>query len=108
MLETTNNPANLKRVRGIYRKKVDNFVEYVKSPKLKPANRVKLITLITIEEHNREIIERLWIDKITSPKQFQWLQQLRIKRQEESMNTELAILLVDHMSCKTFMYGYEY
>jgi dynein heavy chain len=42
--------------------------------------RLKLIALITIEEHNREVIEKLYAQKIDNPRHFEWLQQLRFRR----------------------------
>jgi accessory colonization factor AcfC len=50
----------LKKARQTYRKKVDNYVECVKMPNLSWVDRLKLIALITIEEHNREIVERIY------------------------------------------------
>jgi dynein heavy chain, axonemal len=55
--------------------------------------RVKLIALITIEEHNREIVERLYQQKIQSPKHFEWLQQLRFRKANDE--NESLIIAVD-------------
>ena len=55
-------------------------MELVEKPGLLMVERLKLIALITIEEHNREIIERINTQRITSPKHFEWLQQLRFRR----------------------------
>ena len=35
--------------------------------------RMKLIALITIEEHNREVIEKLYKMEIDNSKHFEWL-----------------------------------
>ena len=63
-LETTGQVNALKKARQTYKKKVENYVELVKDPRLATLERVKLIALITIEEHNREIVERLYQQKI--------------------------------------------
>jgi len=53
------NLANLRKLKGTYKNKVKNYVELVEKPGLPLLNRLKLIALITIEEHNREIIDKL-------------------------------------------------
>lgn len=55
--------------------------------------RVKLIALITIEEHNREIVERLYQLKVQSPKHFEWLQQLRFRKSSDE--NESLLIQVD-------------
>lgn len=60
MLEQTGNVVNLKKARQNYKKKVDGYVEVVEKQPLTNLQRMKLISLITIEEHNREIIEKLY------------------------------------------------
>jgi len=67
--------------------------------------RLKLVSLIIIDEHNREIIERLYQQKISSPSHFEWLQQLRFRRANDE-NDKLYIA-VDQTNC-VFDYGYEY
>jgi hypothetical protein len=50
----------MKKARATYKKKVENYVELVEKSNLKMVERLKLIALITIEEHNREVIEKLY------------------------------------------------
>lgn len=107
-VETTNNPAKLKSVKSAYKRRVESFIEYVKSPTLKRLDREKLIAMITIEEHNREIAEQLFKKEVSSNKHFDWKQQLRFRRDEtESNNTDSAIIKVDQTDFE-FDYGYEY
>lgn len=79
-LETTGQVNALKKARANYKKKVENYVDLVekaeKDTKVENINllRSKLISLITIEEHNREIVERLYLQKVQSPRHFEWLQ----------------------------------
>jgi dynein heavy chain len=72
-LEATGQVNALKKARQTYKKKVENYVELVEKPGLTLLERLKLIALITIEEHNREIVERLYQLKIQSPRHFEWL-----------------------------------
>ena len=66
------NPNPMKRARAIhiltlkvkdyydtFKKKVENYIELVERSGLKFLDRIKLLALITIEEHNREVIEKL-------------------------------------------------
>lgn len=53
------NPNPMKKARATFKKKVENYIELVERPGLKLLDRLKLIALITIEEHNREVIEKL-------------------------------------------------
>ena len=64
---------SLKKARQTYKKKVENYVELVEKSSLQLQDRLKLIALITIEEHNREIVERLYQLKVQSPRHFEWL-----------------------------------
>lgn len=63
-LESTGQVNALKKARQNYKKKVENYVELVEKPGLTMLERVKLIALITIEEHNREIVEKLYQQKV--------------------------------------------
>ena len=50
---------------------------------MQKVDRLRIVSLIIIDEHNREIIERLYQLKITSVKHFEWLQQLRFRKNIE-------------------------
>ena len=104
-LETTGQPTALKKCRQNYKKKVENYIELVEKPGLQKLERLKLVALIIIDEHNREIIERLYQQKIASPRHFEWLQQLRFRKANDE-NDKLYIA-VDQTNC-IFDYGYEY
>lgn len=95
----------LKKAKQNYKKKVENYVELVEKPGLTNLDRLKLVALITMEEHNREIVDRLYQQKITSPKHFEWLQQLRFRRANDE--NESLLIQVDQTNC-VFDYGYEY
>jgi hypothetical protein len=63
----------MKKAKVTFKNKVGNYVELVEKSNLKMVERLKLISLITIEEHNREVIEKLIAQKIDSPRHFEWL-----------------------------------
>lgn len=54
------NPNALKKARQTYKKKVETYVDLVEKSGLTKTDRMKLIALITIEEHNREVIEKIY------------------------------------------------
>jgi len=58
----------------MYKKKVQNYVNYVKQKIENKIDWLKVIALITIEEHNKEVIRKLVEDRITSPMHFNWQQ----------------------------------
>jgi len=96
--------ANMKKLKTTYKNKVKNYVELVEKPGLPILNRMKLIALITIEEHNREIIDKLIAQKVSSVNDFLWQSQLRFAKTEDEEQTKIEIY---QTNCK-FDYGYEY
>jgi len=100
-------PAALKKCRQTYKKKVENYIELVEKPGLDKISRKKIEALIIIEEHNRDIIEQLYIKKVQTPRHFEWLQQLRFRKDTREDQSEKLYIMADQTSC-TFEYGYEY
>jgi len=49
----------LRKTRANYKKKVESYIELVDRPGLGKLERLKLVALIIIDEHNKEIIEGL-------------------------------------------------
>jgi dynein heavy chain len=95
----------LKKCRQNYKKKVEHYIELVEHPSTSKLARKKLMALIIIDEHHREIIERLYQQKIASPSHFEWLQQLRFRKDNDEQDK--LIIAVEQTNCK-FDYGYEY
>jgi len=63
----------LKKVRALYKKKTELYVECVEKPGLSYRDRQKIIALIIIEEHNREVIEKIAANKgVNSENHFEW------------------------------------
>ncbi len=69
---------------------------------LSPLNRLKLVTLLTIEVHARDVIEKLVKSNCSSEKDFDWTRQLRFYWEKE--DDEFII----RQTNAAFQYGYEY
>jgi len=107
-LEKDTNDKSLQLTLGVYKKKVGNYVNFVKQKIEDKVERLKIIAMITIEEHNKEVIVRLVNERITSINHFVWQQQLRFRRIEaEDDPNNVKLIVVDQTNCR-FPYGYEY
>lgn len=54
--------------------------------------RKKIETLVIIDEHNREVIEKINALKVSTVNHFEWQQQLRFKKANgEEQNEQLFI-----------------
>ncbi|RIA96574.1 dynein heavy chain [Glomus cerebriforme] len=73
---------------------------------LPPTQRKKCEHLITELVHQRDLIRQLLKNKISSPKDFEWLYQMRFYF-NASIDDPLARLTI-HMANAQFLYGYEY
>ncbi|OEH75838.1 hypothetical protein cyc_03719 [Cyclospora cayetanensis] len=69
---------------------------------LTPAIRQKLMCVITIDTHGRDVIQRLLAEKASSVDCFQWQSQLKYFWDAE--NQEVVVRITD----ASFGYGYEY
>lgn len=74
-IETQPNSQNLKKVKGTYKRKTSNLIECIEKPNLSNLDRLKITTLIVMEEHNREVIDRLLNEKpqVTNEHHFMWV-----------------------------------
>lgn len=102
----------LKKVRNLYKKKTELLVECVEKHNLPLLDRTKIIALIIIEEHNRQVIESLNGNKsLTGPLDFEWMSQLRFERKSEtdaeSPQTDKMDIGVYQLNWST-TYGCEY
>jgi dynein heavy chain len=66
----------MKEYKKVNDERVDNLIKRVQTP-LDRGTRGKIITLITIDVHGRDVIEFLVNFKITDASDFKWLSQLR-------------------------------
>ena len=58
---------------------------------LKGDDRCKIISLITMDVHSRDVIEKLVVQKIDGPSAFMWQQQLRFEWEQNTMDVNVKI-----------------
>ncbi|KAJ3056563.1 Dynein heavy chain 2, axonemal [Rhizophlyctis rosea] len=92
---------NLKKKQIINLKKL---ADLVRSP-LSKVERRKLIALITVEVHSRDVIDKLAKAGVSSVNSFDWLSQLRFYWEREGKEEEDCFIRQIN-TC--FRYGYEY
>ena len=81
--------------------RLEALIRQVLTP-LQKSDRVKIISLITIDVHNRDVVQRLVDERTPSPVEFLWQQQLRYYWQEDTK--DVVIRICDFRS----WYCYEY
>lgn len=87
------------------RKYVSRLVDYVREPSSE-IERNRLVALITIEQHAREVLVKLIDKNVSNPNDFEWMQQLRFDK-EDKMDMDSWICTVNQTNT-SFEYGYEY
>ncbi|KAJ1537343.1 Dynein heavy chain 2, axonemal, partial [Nowakowskiella sp. JEL0078] len=81
------------------------FAELVRMP-LSKVERKKLIALITIEVHSRDVIDRMLKANCSSVNSFEWLSQLRFYWEKESIKDDEDCFI--RQINTQFRFGYEY
>ncbi|KAL9644994.1 hypothetical protein ABK040_004487 [Willaertia magna] len=71
------------RVKQEWNDYITNYSAIMTLKELRPIDRLKLVSLITIEVHARDIIDRLVKSKVTSIEDFEWRKHLRFYWDEE-------------------------
>ena len=69
---------------------------------LTPEVRTKVITLITVDVHNRDVVEMLVKNKISSENEFAWKSQMRYSWEPE--RRKCNVMVAD----ASFDYAFEY
>ena len=93
---------SLKKKQKSYLRKLTDLV---RDPKLLKVDRSKTVALITMEIHNRDVMERLIKSDCTDPQSFAWLSQLRFFF--DINDGPYGICKVRQTNC-TLSYSYEY
>ena len=107
-LEQGTSTTGYKKLKNTFKNKVDKYTNFVKKLTDDTRSRNKLVALITIEQHNKDIVDQLAKKNITSPKQFEWEQQLKVCKEENLSNTnEPPAIVIKQTNCR-FEYGNEY
>ena len=104
--QQTNSSSHLKKIKTLYKKKVETYIQCVEAKNLAFVNRLKIMALIVMEEHNRDVIEKLQANKHIHPNHFDWLSQLRFERDADQGNE--AMLITIQQLNYGFNYMYEY
>ena len=65
------------------KKRINLLIEKVRSPDLTPELRNKIITIITIDVHSRDVVENLLKKQINDKESFQWYSQLKFYYSKE-------------------------
>ena len=98
---------SLKKVRALYKKKTELYVECVEKPGLNYRDRQKIIALIIIEEHNREVIEKIAANKgVNNENHFEWQSQLRFFK-DMTDGSDKMYIKIEQLNAR-FDYGYQY
>ncbi|KAI8821286.1 dynein heavy chain and region D6 of dynein motor-domain-containing protein [Fimicolochytrium jonesii] len=84
--------------------RLKKLADLVRSP-LNKTERKKLISLITIEVHSRDVIDRLIKTNVSDVNAFDWLCQLRFYWEKEAKDDEDCFIRQINTQ---FRYGYEY
>lgn len=78
-----------------------NLIEVVRGNITKTV-RTKVMCMITLDTHSRDIIERIIDERVSKPDEFQWQSQLKAYWHDDRNDCELKI------TDAKFWYGYEY
>ena len=57
---------------------------------LDPCDRIKIMTLITVDVHNRDVVAKLIDQKVTEPNAFTWQSQMRYSWEDQDITSEAA------------------
>lgn len=79
----------LQDLRKYYYKKLNLYAEMVRG-KLTSLDRKKLVALITIEVHARDVISDLYNKKVKHTKEFEWASQLKFYWEEKQLASGLS------------------
>lgn len=96
-----NNENAMKDYNAKQIQQLNNLIKMVQG-KLDPGTRQKIMSLVTIDVHARDVVHKLVKDKVSSSQSFAWQSQLRQRWDDYEKNCIIDICDA------TFNYGYEY
>ena len=101
LLAFKGDPNSMKKC---YEKQVESLTDLIKMVQgnLDRPLRQKIMCLITMDAHSRDIIDKLMNEKVHSADEFQWQSQLKCYYDQSASNFKLKIADAE------FWYGYEY
>lgn len=71
------NEQAMKDYAKVLASRLEQLINLVLDPKLSKSERIKVITLITVDVHNRDVVAKLIDGKVTDVGAFVWLRQMR-------------------------------
>lgn len=84
----------MRKVKKMWQQKTTLLVECVEKQNLAMRDRQKIIALIIIEEHNREVIEKIAANKaVNSVNHFEWQSQLKFEKEETEGADQMYIVV---------------
>ncbi|ETO26653.1 hypothetical protein RFI_10483 [Reticulomyxa filosa] len=95
------NEAALREFSKVCEKRLEDLIKLV-SGDLTKRDRIKIMTLITVDVHNRDVIKKLIEDKIQSPGEFAWQAQMRYGWDPETL--DCFVLVADWKGRYAFEY----
>jgi len=96
----------------LIRKRIGKLIERVRDLDLSVELRVKIITIITVDVHARDIVEEVVIKKIMDSTNFLWARQLKFLQEKHPKHK--TDTKQEHMYCQVTIcdwmtwYSYEY
>jgi dynein heavy chain len=105
--EGNQNP--MRKVKKMWQQKTQLLIDCVEKQGLPARERNKIISLIIIEEHNRQVIDQIAGNKACNrPDHFDWTQQLRFEKNDQIEQTQDQLMIMVRQLNASFPYGYEY
>jgi dynein heavy chain len=81
---------SVKRYAGVTVSRLTNLIQLVLG-QLSKQDRTKIIALITLDVHGRDVVQKLVDQKAAGPSSFLWQQQLRFQWQQDTQDTNIKI-----------------
>ena len=81
---------SVKRYLGVCNARLEKLINLVLGD-LSKADRCKIIALITLDVHSRDVVQKLVDEKIEGPLSFMWQQQLRFVWRPETLDVDIKI-----------------
>lgn len=81
---------SVKRYLGVCNQRLEHLINLVLG-ELTKSDRCKIIALITLDVHSRDVVRKLVDEKIEGPLSFMWQQQLRFVWKQDTLDVDIKI-----------------
>ena len=89
-------------------KRLMALIDRVRDPTLSDDLRMKIITIITIDVQERDVIDKFVLQKIADGSSFQWQQKLKFYMEKDKKSKEDKKICVSRICDWSTLYNYEY